>query len=105
MKLRQVQALEEVAKDLIEGRDFYDQIEFGVGEYFTDSIVSNIQSLKVYGGTHAQHFGFYRLLGRPFPFAVYYDLFDEKVIVVAVLDMRKDPAWIREKLNFRSEGV
>ena len=40
-------------------------------------------------------FGFHRLLSRRFPFAVYYELVDEIVSVVAVLDVRMHPSKIR----------
>jgi len=53
-----IQALEEVAEDLIEGRNFYDNIEFGVADYFNDSIISNIQSLRFYAGIHSKKYGY-----------------------------------------------
>ena len=103
MKYREIQPLDLVAEDLIYGRDFYDQIEFGVGDYFTDSIISNLQSLKLYAGIHSKKFGYYRLLAKPFPFAIYYEIRDDIVVVVAVLDMRSDPARLRQTLSGRND--
>ncbi len=45
MKLRKVLALKEVANDLEEGRLFYDRKEQGVGDYFFDSLISDLESL------------------------------------------------------------
>jgi hypothetical protein len=101
MKIKEVIALREVADDLKEGRVFYERQESGIGDYFLDSLVSDLESLRLYAGIHVKRFGFYRMLSRRFPFAVYYELKSDVAIVVAVLDMRRDPAWIRKKLEKR----
>ena len=44
-------------------------------------------------------FGYHRLLAKRFPFAVYYRVIDNAVIVFAVLDCRRNPSWMREKLR------
>ena len=101
MRNREVIVLEEAAEDLEAGRIFYDVHQVGVGLYFFDSLISDLGSLRLYGGIHSIHFGFHRLLSRRFPFAIYYDITDEFVRVAAILDMRKDPAWIRKELSER----
>jgi len=70
-----------------------------VGEYFFDSLISDLESLKFYAGIHSKKFDFYRALSKRFPFAIYYDIKKNVVMVVAILDMRRDPAWIRDKLK------
>ncbi len=52
MKIVQVLVLDEVADDLNDGKDFYDQSEAGVGDYFWDSLISDIESLIIYAGIH-----------------------------------------------------
>lgn len=99
MKIYDVIVLSQVKEDLIEGKEFYDSNEAGLGSYFFDSIVSDIESLKFYGGIHSKHHGLYRMLSRRFPFAIYYDIKGVTVIVVAVLDLRRNPAWIRKRLK------
>ena len=95
--------LEEVEFDLQDGRDFYDRQQLGVGDYFVDSILADADSLVLFAGTHPEHFGFLRMLGRTFPFAIYY-LFDGTTAsVCAILDMRRDPSWIRSELIRRNE--
>lgn len=98
MEIRRVFVLKEAAFDLEEGRLFYDRKEQGVGDYFFDNLISDIESLRFFSGIHSKQFGFYRALSKRFPFAVYYEIEDEIVKVVAVLDMRRNPAWIRKKL-------
>ncbi len=52
MKIKNVVTLKEVANDLNEGKDFYDQREAGVGDYFWDSLVADVESLIIYAGIH-----------------------------------------------------
>lgn len=72
---------------------------WGLGDYFLDSLFSDIDSLQIYGGIHAREFGYQRLLAKRFPFAVYYRVENNVARVYAVLDCRRDPAWIRQRLN------
>ena len=97
MKIR---ILEQAYQDLIDGYCFYEKQEDGLGTYFLDSLFADIDSLRIYAGIHSVHFDkYYRLLSRRFPFAVYYCIEDNTVLVYAVLDCRKNPAWIRENLK------
>lgn len=102
MKISELRALEQVKDDLNEGRRFYDSNDNGVGDYFYDSLISDIESLKLYSGIHIKHLGLYRMQSKRFPFAVYYVIHGETTIVVAVLDLRRNPSWIRGKLKSRS---
>ena len=97
MKIR---ILEQAYQDLIDGYCFYEKQEDGLGTYFLDSLFADIDSLRIYAGIHSVHFDkYYRLLSRRFPFAVYYCIENNTVLVYAVLDCRKNPAWIRENLK------
>lgn len=92
-------AISEAAeRDLIDGYRFYERQSAGLGDYFVDSVFADMQSLLLYAGIHAQSFGYHRLLTRRFPFAVYYRVEDGLARIYAVLDCRRDPAWIRERL-------
>lgn len=102
MQHRRVITLEEASRDLDAGKEFYDEIEDGIGLYFIDSLLSDIESLRIFAGVHSQRFGFFRLLSKRFPFAIYYDMDGVYVRVAAVLDMRRSPAWIRKELQERS---
>jgi len=95
-----IRILRSAQKDLREGYWFYEKQEPGVGSYFLDSLNSDIESLKVYAGIHAKHFKkYHRLLSKRFPFAVYYKVVDKDVLIYAVLDCRRSPAWIRKRLK------
>ncbi len=94
-----IRILESAIGDLSAGRDFYDQQEIGVGDYFQDCLFSDIDSLVLYGGIHRQVFGFYRLLSKRFPYAIYYRMESDMVVVYRVLDCRRDPQRLRRSLE------
>jgi len=101
MRIKKIVAIEEVKDDLDAGVEFYDLQELGVGSYFRDCMIADIESLWLYAGIHVKHFGFYRLLSARFPYTIYYDIQGDVAIVVAVLDTRKNPTWIHQKLKGR----
>lgn len=101
MSVRTVVVLREAAEDLEAGRFFYEEREAGVGRYFLDCLLSDLELLRREAGIHGIHFGFHRLLSRRFPFAIYNDLIEDTARVAAILDMRRDPAWIRSELGER----
>ena len=95
-----VKILGSASRDLIDGYRFYEMQAEGVGAYFLDSLYSDIDSLILSAGMHSVHFGKYRrLLSKRFPFAVYYRVEEQTVLVYAVLDCRRNPAWIRNRLS------
>jgi hypothetical protein len=100
-----IKILGSAVDDLDRGREFYSRHGQGVGVYFLDSLFSDIDSLLLYAGIHPKSFGFYRLLSRRFPFAVYYLIEDDVAIVYRVLDLRQNPESIRDylKLDDQSE--
>ena len=102
MKIKDVVTLKEVSNDLNEGKEFYDQREAGVGDYFWDSLVADIESLIIYAGIHNIKYSFNRMLSKRFPYAIYYEIKDEIAYVVAVLPMRRDPLWIKRRIEERS---
>jgi hypothetical protein len=88
------------AEDLIEGLHFYEDQQAGLGSYFLANLHADIESLRLYGGTHRQaYLGYHRLLSKRFPFAVFYKVQDDTVFIYAVIDCRRDPAWIRRRLE------
>ncbi len=94
-----VQVLDEATRDLADGYRFYEHQTEGLGDYFLDSIWSDINSLRLYAGIHAVYLGYHRLLSKRFPFAVYYRIEDRIARVRAVLDCRRNPEWISERLR------
>ena len=93
--------LEDAAEDLESGAQFYESCATGVGDYFLDSILSDLDSLVLFAGIHPIYFGFHRMLSKRFPFGIYYEVEDDVVYVCAILDLRRDPLWIRQSLRER----
>lgn len=94
-----IQILDEAEQDLIDGFRFYEAQDEGLGDYFLDSIFSDIDSLQLYAGIHARQFGYHRLLSKRLPFAIYYRVARKTVRIHAVLDCRRNPARIEERLK------
>lgn len=94
-----IEISEAAGQDLIDGHQFYERQAVGLGDYFVDSVLADIESLQLYAGIHVLHFGYHRLLAKRFPFAIYYRVQDDLVRAYAILDCRRDPAWIRDKLT------
>ena len=94
-----IKILPSALEDLHAGQVFYEMQAEGVGEYFFDSLFSDIDSLVLFAGVHRKVYGFYRMLSRRFPYAVYYRIEEDVVIVWRVLDLRRDPARIRQELQ------
>jgi plasmid stabilization system protein ParE len=90
---------ESTYNDLSDGFWFYEQQQSGLGSYFQESLFSDIDSLKLYAGIHEIHLGKYRLLSRIFPYAIYYIIKENRIIVSAVLDCRRNQMWIKNKLK------
>ena len=96
-----VTMLEEAVEDVLIGKQFYEENEEGVGAYFSASALADITSLSIYAGIHSSHFAYFRLLMKRFPFAVYYQKEQNRVEVIAVLDMRGNPNTLRAILANR----
>lgn len=85
--------------DLDAGRRFYEKQQAGLGDYFLDSLFSDIDSLLLYAGIHQKVFGYHRTLSRRFPYAIYYRVEGEDIQVWRVLDCRQNPASITKRLK------
>lgn len=94
-----IELLDSAEKDLLDGFKFYECQSKGLGDYFIDSLFSDIESLHLYAGIHALHFGYHRLLSKRFPFAIYYRLDKGIIRIYAILDCRRNPTWIQNRLS------
>ena len=94
-----IEILESARDDLRLGHLFYEQQRAGLGNYFLDTLFSDIESLLITGGVHPIYFDrYHRLLSKRFPFAVYYRKEGEVVRVYAVLYCRRDPEETQKRL-------
>jgi hypothetical protein len=87
--------------DLADGYWFYERQHVGLGDYFRVNLAADIESLALTGGIHELDLGFHRAMAKRFPYGIYYLIDGDKLIVAAVLDLRREPLWIREHLNSR----
>jgi hypothetical protein len=94
-----IRILDEAEQDLVDGVLFYEAQNKGLGDYFLDSLSADIDSLQLFGGTHPIRLGRHCLLATRFPYAVYYKIVNRVVHVQAILDCRRDPAWIERRLK------
>jgi plasmid stabilization system protein ParE len=96
-----LEILSEAEQDLIAGAKFYEAQGAGLGDHFLDSLYADIDSLLPYAGIHRVVFGFHRALSKRFPYAIFYRLERDQglVRVYRVLDLRRDPLWIRQRLR------
>ena len=89
--------------DLAGGIAFYEQQGRGLGDYFMESIYSDIESLRLFAGIHRKFLGYHRVLSKVFPYFVYYKIAGDTVVVWRVLDCRRNPQWIERQVRMRYE--
>lgn len=94
-----IKILSSAVDDLRRGRVFYESQGKDIGEYFFDALFADIDSLAIYGGIHAQVFGYFRMLSKRFPYAIYYTKEEDLVVVWRILDLRRDPQAIQRELK------
>ena len=85
--------------DLERGRSFYERQQHGLGDYFLDTLFSDIDSLLLHAGVHRKVFGYFRALSDRFPYAIYYRVDDEEICIWRVLDCRQNPDRIEHVLT------
>jgi hypothetical protein len=99
--MRRVVVLAEAAEDLEEARRFYEHREVGVGDYCVTSLLADLERLKLFHGIHLRRHGCFRMLASRFPFGIYYLETEQETQVIAVLDLRRHPNWIRRQIKRR----
>jgi hypothetical protein len=95
-----VRISEDALQDLNDGFLFYEAQLTGLGDYFASCLKADIEGLKVSAGAHRIVYeDYHRLLSRVFPYGIFYTFDREVAVVWAVIDLRRDPEWIREHLK------
>ena len=91
---------EDASEDIAEGYEFYEEQAVGLGADFASFIMSELYSLTKLAGIHEVHFQkYHRKISNRFPFAIFYTVENEVIWIYAILDTRRDPEWISERLN------
>jgi len=94
-----IRILPAAQSDIIEGFGFYEESEPGLGSYFIESILHDIDALTHTARIHPRRFGKFRKIATKFPYSIFYLVENDLVNIYAVLDNRRDPDWISERVN------
>lgn len=94
-----VAILPSASLDLAEGYYFYESQEAGIGRYFLEILSDQIEQLPLLAGIHRKVGDYHKMLVSRFPYSIYYSIENESILVRAVVDGRRDPRWIAEKLK------
>jgi hypothetical protein len=89
-----IEILDEAQQDLTDGFRFYENQRAGLGDYFLDSLFSDVDSLHLYAGIHVLAFGYHRLLSKRFPFAIYYRVKSKTIFVHAKAGYARNPSFL-----------
>lgn len=91
----------EAVADIEVARDFYESIQSGLGARCVEALWTDIQRLTYARGIHARHGGLHRMLAARFPFGIYYPEAPGRIEILAVLDLRSEPARLDTALTGR----
>lgn len=94
-----VELRDEARDDLVDGAVFYGDQSPGLDDYFLNCLRTDLKKLESTAGIHEKYRGFHRSLSERFPFAIYYQVVEGVVDVVAILDCRQDPDTTNERLG------
>jgi plasmid stabilization system protein ParE len=94
-----IRILRSARRDLVEGYRFYERRRAGLGAYFRESLLEDIDRLAISAGFHSIVHGKHRKIASRFPYSIFYLRDEDGIRVYAVLDDRRDPEWISDRLN------
>ena len=95
-----VTVLKTARADLSSGYWFYEDQAPGLGNYFLRRIYEDLELLGGIAGIHCKIAnGSHKMIARRFPYAIYYKINQGVVEVNAVIDGRRSPEWIKQRLK------
>ena len=62
-------------------------------------VCSDIDSLLLFSGVHKKVRGYFCMLSKRFPYAIYYKLEENEIRVYRILDCRQNPIKIKKALK------
>lgn len=99
--MKKVVVLERAKADFLDGMDFYERQDPGAGDYFAARVHDAVDSLAQYHGIHPRRYGLFCAFVPKFHHGILYRDMANSVEVVAIFDMRRNPAWIEKQLRRR----
>jgi plasmid stabilization system protein ParE len=92
----------EVADDLANAREWYENCSVGLGRDFVRMAYAGFSELQDCPEQHERvHGAFRRALLRRFPYGVYYQCSADSITVYGVFHTSRDPAVIKEAIGVR----
>ncbi|MHB1080124.1 MAG: type II toxin-antitoxin system RelE/ParE family toxin [Prosthecobacter sp.] len=104
--MKQLRVLPEVWDDLDEAVAWYDQ-QGGkeVGDKMAAAFDAQLEPIAAQAGTHRLIYKqFSRVLAKPFPYAIYFRIQDDWVVVTLLWHTAKNPEDLRSTLSERDPG-
>ncbi len=102
--MAQIQISEDAFEDLKTGYLFHENRRVGLGDYFASCVRSDIESLHLTAGMHRILYrDYYRLLSKIFPYGIFYTFDGGTAVIWAVIDLRRNPEWIKERLSKQTQ--
>ncbi|MEO5721434.1 MAG: type II toxin-antitoxin system RelE/ParE family toxin [Chthoniobacterales bacterium] len=99
--MKNVVVIARAADDLEDARHFYEAQAPGLGQRCTISVLASLTKLSELSGVHAQFGRYHRMIEKTYHLGIYYREAGEDTLVLAILDLRRDPNWIRKQLQQR----
>jgi len=86
--------------DLREAKVWYEEKAIGLGEVFLDAVFVQSKLLKITPEKYrAAHRDIRRCSVRRFPYATYFRVVDDRVVVLVVHAVRQDPFALQDRLE------
>ena len=102
--MKNVIVLARAGGDLEQLRLFYEAQQSGLGEHCVDSVLASLTKLAHTSGIHSRRERYHRMINKTFHLGIYYRERGADTLVVAILDLRRDPKWIRKQLRHRPQA-
>lgn len=87
--------------DIMNTAAFYDNQECGIGDMFVDYIEREIGQLAITAAVHRKKFGIHCRVASVFHSLIFYRLKGEVAEVLAVVDGRRNPVFIKRTVSHR----
>lgn len=89
----------EVQQDLDEAYNWYEDRRYGLGEEFINCVDATIQIIFRTPDLHAEIYRKYRrALVRRFPYTVFYEYIDNKVVIYSIFHTSQNPQKWKNRL-------